>query len=166
VLRGWRPEDREPFAEMNADPTVMRQFGYTLTREESDARADQAETEFAQQGFGEWAVEIPGETRFAGFVGLAVVNFDASFTPCVEIGWRLASPYWGRGYATEGARAALAFGFERLGLEEIVAYTVPANRRSIRVMEKIGMVFSQEFDHPGIDTGHPLQRHVLYCARR
>jgi RimJ/RimL family protein N-acetyltransferase len=113
---------------------------------------------------GRW--RFPGETRFAGLIGLSAVDFEASFTPCVEIGWRLASPYWGHGYATEGARAALAFGFERLGLPEIVAFTVRANLRSIRVMEKIGMVFSEEFDHPGIALGHPLRRHVLYRMTR
>jgi RimJ/RimL family protein N-acetyltransferase len=107
-------------------------------------------------------VEIPGVASFAGFVGLSRPAFETSFTPCVEIGWRLARGCWGRGYATEGARAAVAFGFERLGLEEIVAFTVPGNLRSIRVMEKIGMTFSEEFDHPLIAPGHPLRRHLLY----
>jgi RimJ/RimL family protein N-acetyltransferase len=161
-LRGWRPEDREPFAQLNADPAVREHFPGLMSRAESDALADRIERELAAEGCGFWAVEIPGVTSFAGFVGLSRPAFEASFTPCVEIGWRLASPYWGRGYATEGARAALAFGFEQLGMTEIVAFTVPANRRSIRVMEKIGMVFSEEFDHPSIAPGHPLRRHVLY----
>lgn len=157
LLRAWRPEDREPFAAMNADPLVREHFRSSLSRAESDAEA-----EFAAESYGCWAVEIPGVTSFAGYVGLSRPMFEASFTPCVEIGWRLAKEHWGRGYATEGARAALAFGFEHLGLKEIVSFTVPVNRRSIRVMEKIGMTFSEEFDHPKIAVGHPLRRHVLY----
>jgi RimJ/RimL family protein N-acetyltransferase len=137
-----------------------------LTREESDAEVDRIEAAFAKDGFGLWAVEIPGVAEFAGFVGLYRPTFEASFTPCVEIGWRLAAAYWGRGYATEGARPALRFGFDRAGFEEIVSFTAPANRRSIHVMEKIGMRFSEEFEHPKIAPGHPLRRHVLYRIKR
>jgi RimJ/RimL family protein N-acetyltransferase len=162
LLRQWTPEDREPFAQLNADPAVMEYFPSPLSRAESDASADRAEAAFAQRGFGFWAVEIPGEAPFAGFIGLTVPWFEAHFTPCVEIGWRLARRFWGYGYATEGARAALDFGFERLALTEIVAYAVSANTRSIRVMEKIGMKFSGEFDHPALEAGHRLRRHVLY----
>jgi RimJ/RimL family protein N-acetyltransferase len=165
LLRGWRREDREPFAEMNADPAVREHFTGLMSRAESDELADRIEAEFAAEGFGAWAVEIPGVTPFAGFVGLSRPMFEASFTPCVEVGWRLARSFWGRGYATEGARAALAFGFERLGLNEIVSFTVPSNLRSIRVMKKIGMRFSEEFEHPKIAPGHPLRRHVLYRIR-
>jgi RimJ/RimL family protein N-acetyltransferase len=165
LLRPWRPEDRDPFAEMSADPAVMEYFPSLLSRAESDASADRAEAAFAQRGFGFWAVEIPGEASFAGFIGLTVPWFEAHFTPCVEIGWRLAHRFWGKGYATEGARAALDFGFERLGLQEIVSYAVAANTRSIRVMEKIGMKFSGEFDHPQLEPGHRLRRHALYRLR-
>jgi RimJ/RimL family protein N-acetyltransferase len=162
VLRPWRREDRELFAEMSADPVVMEHYPSVLSREESDARADQNDADFAKLGFGKWAVEIPGETSFAGYIGLTVPAFEASFTPCVEVGWRLARRFWGCGYATEGARAALDFGFGRLGLAEIVSFTVPANTRSIRVMEKIGMKFVGEFDHPALEEGDRLRRHLLY----
>jgi RimJ/RimL family protein N-acetyltransferase len=162
LLRQWRAEDREPFAAMGRDPAVMAHFPALLTREESDAGADRAEAYIAQNGFGFWAVEIPGEAFFAGFIGLRRPWFKAHFTPCIEIGWRLARPFWGRGYATEGAAAALEIGFTRLGLEEIVAYAVPANARSLAVMGRIGMQFSGEFDHPELPEGHRLRRHVLY----
>ncbi len=161
LLRQWRAEDREPFAELSADPVVMEHYPSVLSRAESGARVDQYEAEFANLGFGKWAVEIPGETSFAGCIGLSAISFESKFTPCVEIGWRLARRFWGQGYATEGARAALDFGFERLGLPEIVSFTVPANTRSLRVMEKIGMKFAGEFDHPELEPGHRLRRHVL-----
>jgi RimJ/RimL family protein N-acetyltransferase len=113
-------------------------------------------------------VEIPGVTQFAGFIGLSIPRFEAAFTPCVEVGWRLAAEHWGKGYAPEGARAALAFGFQVLGLEEIVSFTVPGNVRSRRVMEKIGLTYAvgEDFDHPSLPAGHPLRRHVLYRLRR
>ena len=115
-----------------------------------------------------WAVEIPGVTPFAGFLGLGRPRFEAAFTPCVEVGWRLAAEHWGRGYATEGARAALAYGFGTLGLDEIVSFTVPGNRRSIRVMEKLGMTRdpADDFDHPVLPEGHRFRRHVLFRIRR
>jgi RimJ/RimL family protein N-acetyltransferase len=163
-LRQWLPDDREPFADLNADPRVMEFLPAVLSREESDARADQIEAHFAEHGFGLWAVEILGGEKFAGFIGLAHARLDAPFTPCVEIGWRLAAEHWGRGYATEGARAALAFGFQSLALDEILSWTVPANQRSWRVMERIGMIRSpsEDFDHPLLAEDHPLRRHVLY----
>jgi RimJ/RimL family protein N-acetyltransferase len=168
LLRRWRPEDRVPFARMNADPRVMEHFPALLSREESDASVDRIEAHFAQHGFGVWAGELPGIASFIGFAGLSVPRFDAHFTPCVEIGWRLAAEHWGRGYATEGARAALAFGFEQLGLAEIVSFTVSANVRSRRVMEKLGMTHSaaDDFDHPLLPECHSLRRHVLYRVRR
>jgi RimJ/RimL family protein N-acetyltransferase len=167
-LRRWRDHDREPFAALNADPRVMEYIPGLLDRAESDAFADRIDRAFDDQGFGLWAVEVRGEGEFVGFVGLARPAFDAPFTPCVEVGWRLARKAWGRGYATEGARAALAFGFERLGLPEIVSFTVPANRRSRRVMEKLGMARdpSEDFDHPRLAEGHRLRRHVLYRIAR
>lgn len=165
LLRQWRAEDREPFAAMSQDPAVMEHFPALLTREESDAAADRVEACIAQNGFGFWAVEIPGEASFAGFIGLWRPGFGAHFMPCIEIGWRLARPFWGRGYATEGAAAALEFGFTQLALEEIVAFAVPANARSLAVMRRIGMQFSEEFDHPALPEGHRLRRHVLYRIR-
>ena len=167
-LRQWRPSDRAPFAALNADPRVMAYFPAPLARDESDALVTRIEAHFAEHGFGLWAVEIPHVTPFAGFIGLAIPRFTAHFTPCVEIGWRLAAAYWGKGYATEGARAVLTFGFETVGLSEIVSFTVPANRRSRRVMERIGMTHTpaDDFDHPALPEGHPLRRHVLYrCTR-
>ena len=167
-LRRWLPADLAPFAALNADPRVMEHFPAVLSGDESDSRAARNEAHFERHGFGLWAVEIPGVAPFAGFVGLAVPGFEAHFTPCVEIGWRLAVEHWGRGYATEAARAALAFGFESLGLKEIVSSTVPDNVRSRRVMERIGMIHNpaDDFDHPLLPAGHPLRRHVLYrCGR-
>jgi RimJ/RimL family protein N-acetyltransferase len=167
-LRRWRDEDRAPFAAMNADPHVLEHFPATLSRQESDAAVDRITAHFDAHGFGLWAVEIPGVAPFAGFIGLCHPRFDAHFTPCVEVGWRLAAEHWSRGYATEGAQAALTFGFETLGLNEIVSFTVPANRRSRRVMEKIGMTHNpdDDFDHPLLPPGHALRRHVLYRRAR
>jgi RimJ/RimL family protein N-acetyltransferase len=164
LLRRWRPEDRAPFAAMNADPRVMEFFPGLLTPEESDASVGRIEAHFEKHGFGLWAVEVVGVAPFAGFIGLSHPRFEAPFTPCVEIGWRLAAPHWGYGYATEGARAALAFAFETLGLAEIVSFTAAVNLRSRRVMEKLGMTHdpSDDFDHPLLPEGHWLRRHVLY----
>lgn len=164
VLRGWQDDDLPAFAALNADPRVMEFFPKTLTREESDARAAQIVEHFARHGFGLWAVEAPGAAKFVGFVGLSVPGFKAHFTPCVEIGWRLAFEHWNRGYATEAARRAAAFGFEQLGLKEIVSFTVPANERSQRVMLRLGMKRSadEDFEHPLLPEGHPLRKHVLY----
>ncbi len=166
VLRGWRDEDLAPFADLNADPRVMRHFPSVVSRAHSDRFASRIADHFAQHGFGLWAVEIKGVASFAGFIGLAIPQFEAHFTPCVEIGWRLAAEHWGSGYAPEGARAALAFGFKTL--DEIVSFTVPENVASRRVMEKIGMTHdpSEDFDHPSLPGGHPLRRHVLYRIRR
>lgn len=167
-LRRWYPSDRAPFAALNADPRVMEYFPGAMSREESDALVTRIEDHFDQHGFGLWAVEIPNVVPFAGFIGLAIPRFTAHFTPCVEIGWRLAAEHWGHGYASEGARAVLTFGFEALEVPEIVSFTALANLRSRRVMERIGMIHdpADDFDHPALPEGHPLQRHVLYrCAR-
>jgi RimJ/RimL family protein N-acetyltransferase len=164
LLRLWRADDREPFASLNADPRVMEFFPSVLSRFESDALAERIAAHIETHGWGLWAVEVPGATSFAGYVGLAAPSFTAPFTPCVEIGWRLAREHWGRGYAIEGARAALAFGFAALKLKVIVSFTVPANVRSRRVMEGLGMMRdpADDFDHPGLPVEHPLRRHVLY----
>jgi len=168
LLRRWQVDDRQPFARLNADPLVVEFLPKALTAEESDAVADRIEAHFERHGFGLWAVEISGVTQFAGFIGLSIPRFAAHFTPCVEIGWRLGAETWNRGYATEGARAALDFAFTHLNSDEILSFTVPANVRSRRVMEKIGMTHNpaEDFDHPVLPEGHPLRRHVLYRSRR
>ena len=164
ILRRWRASDREPFAQLNADPRVMEFMPSVLTREESDALIDRIEADFDLHGFGVCAVELREEASFLGFVGLNVPRFKAAFTPCVEIAWRLAADCWGHGFATEGARAMVRYAFETLKLEARVSFTVPANLRSRRVMEKIGMTHdpAEDFDHPNVVPGHPLRRHVLY----
>ena len=168
LLRRWRDGDLDAFAALNADPEVMAFFPALLGRAESDALAARIREHFARHGFGLWAVEVPGVAEFVGFVGLSVPRFEAPFTPCVEIGWRLVRAHWGRGYATEAARAALDFGFRRLALDEVVSFTVPANRRSRAVMERLGMAHdpAEDFDHPTLPEGHPLRRHVLYRLAR
>ncbi|HEY6470132.1 MAG TPA: GNAT family N-acetyltransferase [Candidatus Dormibacteraeota bacterium] len=163
LLRPWRSEDRPLFAALNADPKVMDWFPATMTREESDALVDRIEQRFREFGWGLWAVEVPGVAPFIGFVGLNPAEATLGY-PCVEIGWRLAAQYWGRGYAPEGAVAALRFGFDTLQLDEIVSFTSVANAKSRRVMIKIGMTRNAEddFDHPRLAATSPLLRHVLY----
>jgi RimJ/RimL family protein N-acetyltransferase len=164
VLRQWREADLDAFAALNADPEVMRYFPAALTREESDAFAARARTHIAERGWGSWAVELIGGAPFIGFVGLSEPRFEAAFTPAVEVGWRLARDHWGKGYATEAARAAVTFGFADLGLEEIVSFAPTNNLRSRRVMERIGMTHdaADDFDHPFLSRDDPLRRHVLY----
>jgi RimJ/RimL family protein N-acetyltransferase len=164
LLRPWRDADRMPFAALNADARVMECFPRCLDRAESDAHADRIESHFARHGFGMWAVELPDIAPFIGFIGLSIPRFEAHFTPCVEIGWRLAHEYWGRGYASEGARRALAYGFDQLQLAEIVSFTARANLRSRAVMERIGMRrdASDDFDYPALPENHELRPHVLY----
>ena len=167
-LRGWRQEDLIPFAALNADARVMEYFKSALNRAESDALVARLQAHFDRHGFGMWAVESPGVAAFVGFVGLAIPPFQAHFTPCVETGWRLAAEFWGRGYATEAAAAALAFGFGPLALGEIVAYTVRDNRRSRRVMERLEMTRSEadDFDHPAYLDDERIRPHVLYRMSR
>jgi RimJ/RimL family protein N-acetyltransferase len=164
VLRRWQPADREPFAAMNADPRVMEHFLSPLDRAGSDARMERIELGFAEHGFGLWALERRDTGAFVGFTGLSVPDFDASFMPAVEIGWRLAFDAWGRGLAAEAARAALADGFERVGLAEVVSFTAITNVRSEALMRRLGMTRdpAEDFDHPRLPEGHRLRRHVLY----
>ena len=164
LLRRWRRDDREPFATMNADPVVMEHFLSVLTKAESNAFVDRIEARFDEFGYGLWAVEVPGHAQFIGFVGLAPVPEDLPFAPAMEVGWRLARPYWGMGYASEGARAALACGSETFGLTEFVSMTAKTNLRSQRVMRRLGMTHHarDDFDHPRIPIGHPQRPHVLY----
>jgi RimJ/RimL family protein N-acetyltransferase len=168
LLREWRAEDREPFAALNADPRVMEHMPALLPRAQSDALARRSEQHFANHGFGPWAVEIPGVAPFIGFVGLVVPAFDAHFTPCVEIGWRLSAEHWGKGYATEAALASAEHAFADVGLEELVSFTTPQNLRSRAVMARIGMTHDEadDFDHPRLPPGHRLRRHVLYRLPR
>ena len=168
LLRPWREADLSAFAALNADPEVRRWFPGTLTRDESDAQAMRIQEHFVAHQFGFWAVEVPGIASFVGFVGLKHVTFAAPFAPAVEAGWRLSRDHWGHGYATEAARATLSHGFGPLGLTEIVAFAVPGNLSSLRVMERIGMQQDPggDFDHSALPKGHMLQRHVLYRAKR
>jgi ribosomal-protein-alanine N-acetyltransferase len=167
-LRPWREEDLAPFAALNADPRVMRYFKQPLTRAESDAFVERTMNHFREHGFCFWAIELRETRALVGLAGLSRATFPAHFTPCVEVGWRLAHDHWGRGFATEAAEAALDDGFGRLGLAEIVAFTAVGNERSRRVMDRLGMTRSaaDDFDHPNLPPGHPLQRHVLYRATR
>jgi RimJ/RimL family protein N-acetyltransferase len=168
ILRRWRESDREPFARMNADPKVMEFFPAVLSRQESDELADRIEAHFAEHRFGGCAAELKKTGEFIGFIGLAVPRFEVAFTPCVEIGWRIAAKHWGQGLATEGARAVVEFAFAKLGLREIVSFTTVENMRSRRVMERLGMTHDAEddFDHPLVPEGHAMRRHVLYRLRR
>ena len=160
LLRPWRDKDAAAFAELSAGPAVME---YLLPR---PGWVDRKRAHFLEHGFGQWVVEIPGEASFIDVVGLETVSYEAHFTPAVEVAWRLARPYWSRGYATEAAQASLDYGFGQLRLAEIVALTVPANWRSRRLMERLGMtrVPEDDFDHPHVPEG-PLKRHVLYRLR-
>jgi RimJ/RimL family protein N-acetyltransferase len=153
---------------MNADPDVMEFMPAMLDRAASDAFVDRTRAHFAQYGFGLWAMEIPGVADFIGYTGLSVPRFEAAFTPCVEIGWRMARAYWGKGYVIEAARAALTLGFGFANLSEIVSFTVPANHRSTAVMERLGMTHDpdDDFDHPSLSPESPLRRHVLYRLSR
>lgn len=168
MLRGWREDDRRPFADLNADDEVMAHFPSTLTRAQSDALVERIGSHFERQGYGLWALEIPGVTAFAGFVGLALQTFDAPFTPAVEIGWRLSNRHWHHGYATEAAQVALGFGFGSVGLTEIVSMTSTTNIASQAVMLRLGMHCDHrdDFEHPSIEPGNPLRRHVLYRLGR
>ena len=164
-LRRWIDDDFEPLVAMCADPRVMEFSPSILSRADTEAMWKRIHEHFARYGFGPWAMEVGG--KFAGTLGLDWISrFETHFTPCVEIGYRLRPEFWGRGLATEAGQAALRYGFESLGLREIVAFTIPANKRSRRVMEKIGLVFSEEFDHPFIAEGHPMRRQVLYRINR
>lgn len=167
LLRRWRESDREPFAAMNADPQVMEFFPATQSRSVSDASIDSWQKQLAERGWSNWAVELLASAQFIGFIGLSVPKRLLPFSPCVEIGWRLAAEHWGQGFATEGARAALQAGFERLGLQEIVSFTSVLNVRSQAVMQRIGMSNAyQDFEHPGVPEGHPLRPHCLYRMTR
>lgn len=164
LLRRWAPDDREPFAQINADPRVMRYRFKTLTRAESDALLDEIEAGFDRHGFGEWAVERTEDHRVIGFAGLELADATAPFDPPIHIGWHLAHDAWGRGYATEAAEAVLDFSFDELGLAQVVAHTTSRNAPSRAVMRRLGMTHhpDDDFDGPWYPPGHPNRRFVLY----
>lgn len=162
TLRPWRADDLEPLFGINGDVESMRHFPGVMTRAESDAWAGRIQAHFAAHGWGFWVVEDRGDGAFAGVVGLLSIPWTARFTPAVEIGWRISPAYRRRGYAVEAARMALDFGFGTLRLPEVVAFTVPANVASWRLMERLGMRSDGDFDHPRLPAGHPLRRHLLY----
>jgi RimJ/RimL family protein N-acetyltransferase len=168
LLREWRDDDLDHFAVLSANPVVMEYLSPVDSRAASDLIAARVREHFARHGFGFWAVELPSVAPFIGVVGLATVAFQAPFTPAIEIGWRLAPDHWGHGYALEAAAAALDDGFGRLGLDEIVAFTVPANHGSQRLMHRLGMTHDDrdDFDHPRVPAGSPLKRHLLYRLQR
>jgi RimJ/RimL family protein N-acetyltransferase len=167
LLRNWNESDRAPFAALNADSAVMEFFPALQSRETNDASINRWTEQFALQGWSNWAVDLRATGEFIGFVGLSVPLRRLPFSPCVEIGWRLAKHSWGQGYASEAATASLDFGFNRLKLEEIVSFTVLGNLRSRAVMERIGMSNTQaDFEHPALAEGHPLRRHCLYRIKR
>ena len=169
MLREWRDEDVAAFAAMSADPVVMRYLVPFADQAAMDAWVTTARAHWLDHGFGQWVVELPGKASFIGVVGLSNLRFALPFVPAVEVAWRLARGYWGMGYACEASRVAIDDGFGRLGLGEIVTFTVPANQPSRRVMAKLGMTHDPaedfDFEHPRLPPGHPLRRHVLYRLR-
>ena len=167
ILRDWCDDDVEAYVRMNADPRVTEFFPLPYTRERSESNARVIREMLARDGFGWWAVDVRGGARFAGLIALQEVPFQTAFTPANEIGWRFTAEHWGHGYATEGARAALDFALRELGWREVVAFTAAVNTRSRRVMERLGMTYDprDDFDHPKVEAGHPLRRHVLYRIR-
>jgi RimJ/RimL family protein N-acetyltransferase len=166
-LRQWRETDREPYAGLNADPAVMRFFAGTQSREASDRSIDVWRSELDERGWSNWAVETLDLGAFVGFIGLTIPKRALPFMPCVEVGYRLAKEHWGKGYATEGATAALDVAFSRLALDEVVSFTALLNLPSRAVMERIGMINANEdFDHPALPLGSALRRHCLYRVSR
>lgn len=164
ILRRWLSTDIEPFVAMNADLQVMEFFPRMFNREQTEKMVETIEADFCSEGFGLWALELKSTGEFIGYTGLGRPEFDAHFTPCVEIGWRLAHQHWGKGFAPEAAAEAIRDGFVRVGLNEIVAMTAEINKKSIRVMEKLNMKSdsAENFLHPAIAEGSTLRLHVLY----
>ncbi len=165
-FRDWREADLDPFSLLNADKEVMKYFPKTLSTEETKEFYKSIESEFKECGFGLYAVEVKGNDDFIGFVGFHRATFEANFTPCIEIGWRLKKDAWGYGYATEGASACLQYGFNTLGLEEVYSFTADINEPSKRVMTKIGMSYIKTFHHPRVEKNNPLSKHVLYHVKQ
>jgi len=168
IVRGWRDDDVESWVQMNADPKVMKFLLRRYTRELSESIVRAIRETLERVGYGWWVVEVRGGLSFAGVICLQDVPFSAPFTPAREIGWRFAFEAWGRGYATEAASAALGFAFDQLNWNEVVAFTSVANVRSQRVMQRLGMRHDprDDFDHPRLEEGHPLRRHLLYRIQK
>ncbi len=168
ILRPWLDRDRAPFVRMSADPQVMAHLLPFASPEAVDSWIDRQQAHLWRHGFCFWAIESREDGAFIGAAGLLRVGYEAHFTPAVEVGWRLDRRFWGQGYAPEAAARAIRFGFEHVELQEIVANTVPANRNSRRVMEKLGMshTAADDFDHPLVPIEHPLRRQVLYRLPR
>lgn len=168
LLCPWKEEDKAPFADLNADPLVMRYFPTVLSREESDRLADRFQKEIEERGWGLFAAHLKKTSEFIGYIGLSPVHFEAHFTPAIEIGWRLALPFWKQGFATEGAKKCVEFAFETLHEKQLVSFTAKDNARSIKVMERLGMTRDpkDDFEHPKLPLGHPLRPHLLYRLHR
>ena len=164
ILRTWQRQDADAYYRINQDPAVIALLRGPLTIEQASDFIAAANAHQEQRGYALWATQLKETGALMGFIGLNYTDFPAHFTPAVEIGWRLGSEYWGHGYATEGASAALTYGFKPCALKEIVSFTVPANKRSIRVMEKIGLKQDPngDFAHPKLEPDHPLSHHILY----
>lgn len=166
LIRDWIETDLEPFKLLNADVQVMQYFPKTLTHDETDIFYEMIQAEFRKHGFGLYAIEVKDNKEFIGFIGFHLATFNADFTPCREIGWRLKKDAWGKGYATEGAKACLEYGMKQLGFNEVYSFTAEINKPSHHVMEKIGLRFVKDFNHPQIVSGSPLVKHVLYHISR
>ncbi len=168
ILRDWGDDDLAPFARMNGDPLVMEYLPRVLDEKTSARHMQEFQKHFKVHGYGLYAVEIKETGEFAGFVGLNTVDFKSHFTPAIEVAWRLDYEYWGKGYGSEAAKAVIDHAFNKLGLRELVAFTVHDNNRSRHLMEKIGMTYDQkgDFDYPALKKGHPLGRFVLYRIRK
>ncbi len=168
ILRDWKDEDRKPFAQMNADPIIMEYFPRRLGEADTNRLVDRFNEHFKKHGFGPYAVENKKTGEFMGFVGLSQIDFDAPFTPAVEIAWRLSYEYWGKGFATEAAQAVLEHAFDKLKIKEVVAYAVHDNERAIHIMEKVGMKRDPkgDFDYPALHKDHPLGKFVLYRVKK
>ena len=167
ILRAFREEDRAPLAAINGDPRVGGWLGGAIDRTASDALLDRLNAEIARDGFGFFAAERKADGRLVGMIGIRAQK-DAPPAPCLELGWRLAVEAQGQGYATEGARALLNWGFATQGNDEILAWTAASNLRSQAVMRRIGMDPdpARDFDHPALAEDHPLRRHVVFVAKR
>ncbi|WP_373976243.1 GNAT family N-acetyltransferase [Chitinibacter sp. SCUT-21] len=168
IMRDWRASDLPAFAAMSADPDVMRYFPGVLSQSESDAYAALVRARLQEHGWGFWALALRDSGEFIGMAGLNIPRVALPFMPCVEIGWRLARPFWRQGLALEAASAALEFGFTQLNLDEIVSFTALSNLRSQALMQRLGMQLDTagEFDHPVLAADHPLRRHCLYRLQK
>ncbi|MDD3052017.1 MAG: GNAT family N-acetyltransferase [Candidatus Cloacimonetes bacterium] len=161
-FRQWQDRDKLPFAKMNSNAEVMKYFPNTLTNKQSDEFVERIVNHFKNFGYGLWAVDKKNTKEFIGYIGFLTATFVSDFTPCIEIGWRLDNRFWNNGFATEGAKKCLLYGFNILKFKDIYSFTSILNKQSIKVMEKIGLRRICTFNHPKIENNHPLQLHVLY----